>query len=145
MLIRHRLQRTPPVKSIQFQSGALMLEVLLSILIFAVGILAVVALQARSVSTLTQSQDRANASLVSSQTLGFLWSRRNIASSFIGTYTGAGSSDLDKLAKSLPNGTIIVANATGSTSDYIVTIRWRAPGQATNSSFVVSGSINSSD
>lgn len=145
MLIKRRFHHIPSRHQISHQTGALMLEVLLSILIFAVGILSVVALQARSVSTLTQSQDRANASLVSNQALGILWSHRNTLSSYIGTYTGTGNSDLNKLAAALPDGKIVIANAAGSTSDFIITITWKPPGQSMNNSFVVSGSINSSD
>jgi type IV pilus assembly protein PilV len=55
------------------QSGVSLLESLLAILIFSVGILALVALQSISVKATTESKFRADAAFLASQIIGRMW------------------------------------------------------------------------
>jgi type IV pilus assembly protein PilV len=56
------------------QSGVSLLEAMLAILIFSVGILALVALQSVSVKATTESKFRADAGFLASQMIGRMWS-----------------------------------------------------------------------
>ena len=55
------------------QSGMMLLEALLGILIFSIGILAMVAMQARSVSTLADAQYRVEAVNLANRLLSQIW------------------------------------------------------------------------
>ncbi|HSH96922.1 MAG: type IV pilus modification protein PilV [Methylophilaceae bacterium] len=55
------------------QSGVMLLEALIGILIFSVGILAVVGLQAASISATTDAKNRSDASLLANQLIGQMW------------------------------------------------------------------------
>ncbi len=55
------------------QSGVMLLEALIGILIFSIGILAVVGLQAASISATTDAKNRSDASLLANQLIGQMW------------------------------------------------------------------------
>ncbi len=62
------------------QQGVSLLEALISILIFAIGILAIVALQAASIRTSSDAKYRADASYLANQLVGRMWTdRANLA------------------------------------------------------------------
>lgn len=62
------------------QQGISLLESLIAILIFAVGILAVIALQAASMRTTNEAKYRADASYLANQLVGRMWTdRANLA------------------------------------------------------------------
>lgn len=114
----------------RFQSGAVLLEGLISILIFSIGILALVGLQAASMKNTTQSKLRIDASLVANQRLGEIWvDIPNMAS-----YT---EDDTD--VASLPNG----KRTTVVNGDQVtVTVTWQMPGSAETQTFVTNARIN---
>ena len=63
------------------QSGVMLLEALIGILIFSIGILAVVGLQAASIKNQTDAKYRADASYFANQIIGQMWAdRANLAS-----------------------------------------------------------------
>lgn len=55
------------------QSGVMLLEALIAILIFSMGILALVGMQAIAVSSATDSKSRADASYLANQIIGQMW------------------------------------------------------------------------
>jgi type IV pilus assembly protein PilV len=55
------------------QEGVMLLEALIAILIFSIGILAVVGMQATAMRTVTESRSRAEAALYANQLLGQIW------------------------------------------------------------------------
>jgi type IV pilus assembly protein PilV len=59
------------------QSGMMLLEALIGILIFSIGILALVAMQARSVSTLADAQYRVEAVNLANRLLSQIWVNAN--------------------------------------------------------------------
>src|SRR5438105_14442159 len=61
------------VNSQQHQSGAYLLEALIGILIFALGVLGIVGLQAASLRTTADSGLRAEAVFAANQLLGLMW------------------------------------------------------------------------
>lgn len=60
-------------KCMHKQSGALLIEVLVSILIFSVGILGVVGLQASAVRASTDAKYRSEAGLLANELIGKMW------------------------------------------------------------------------
>lgn len=82
------------------QSGVSLLEAMLAILIFSVGILALVALQSVSVKATTESKFRADAGFLASQLIGRMWAdyaafdlgqyEYNVSGAGCGNYSGGG-------------------------------------------------------
>ncbi|CAN0484191.1 unnamed protein product, partial [Phaeothamnion confervicola] len=71
------------------QSGVMLLEALIGILIFSLGILAMVGLQAMSIKVASDSRDRAEASNLASQLVGEMWVNRAALASY--QYSGTGT------------------------------------------------------
>ena len=62
------------------QGGALLLEALIAILLFSVGILAIVGLQAMAVDSVSEAKYRTDASFLANQIIGEMWvNRANLA------------------------------------------------------------------
>ena len=119
----------PVAKPARLQQGATLIEALVAVLIFSIGILAVVAMQAFSVRAVTDAKYRADASFLANQALGRLWGDpTNLA-----LYAEA---DVD--VAGLPNGKrTVVINGDRAT----VTIRWQLPGEGAHQ-FVAETHIN---
>ena len=71
------------------QRGALLLEGLIGILLFSIGILAVVALQGSATKAVTQAKLRSDASFMADQLIGQVWANRTNAAAY--TYCGGGA------------------------------------------------------
>ena len=110
--------------------GVVMIEVLVSLLIFMVGVLGLVGLQAAMTRAQTDSKFRADATFLASEVIGRMWSDLgNMA-----TYDGSGCAAQpgckewqDKVGSSLPGGTGAVT-VDASTGDVSVTVNWTMPG-----------------
>ncbi len=62
------------------QSGAMLLEALIAILIFSLGILAIIGLQAQSIRNSAEAKYRSDASYLANQLIGRMWAdRANLA------------------------------------------------------------------
>lgn len=62
------------------QSGVMMLEALIAILIFSLGILAIIGLQAASIRNSSEAKFRADASFLANQVISYMWAdRANLA------------------------------------------------------------------
>lgn len=86
-----RVRRGKRVSSIsgKSQSGVMLLEALIGILIFSLGILALVGMQATALRASTDARDRTEASNLAAQVVGELWlDRANLASY---AYDGSGT------------------------------------------------------
>jgi type IV pilus assembly protein PilV len=127
------------------QRGSVLLEALIAILIFSLGILGLIGLQAASIKSTTLAKERVDASLIANQRIARMWVNRGVAGanlpSFAGTLTaGSTSSDPDWAQLStLPNGTLTTTVAADVVT---VTVGWQMPGQATANSFVAIARIN---
>ena len=73
----------------KIQQGVMLLEALIAILIFSIGILAIVGMQATAVRTVTESRSRAEAALYANQLLGQMWGDAVNASLY--AYPGSGA------------------------------------------------------
>lgn len=120
------------------QQGVLILEVLIAILIFAIGILAVVGLQGQAIKHVTEARARTEATTIADSIIGQLWMDIANISSKAGTYSD-NSSEIGKIATQLPNGkAVIVVNGSLAT----VTLTWRVQGASSDNKLVMQASIN---
>lgn len=98
------------------QQGVVLLESLIAILIFSMGVLALVGLQAAMIRNTTASNFRAEASHIAQQTLGQLWANpTNVVAA-------------DAVIAELPNGrSSVTIPAAGQVR---IVITWQQPGEA---------------
>lgn len=103
------------------QDGSALLEGLIAVLIFSLGILALVGLQANSMRVVTDSKMRIDASNIAGQRIGEMWAKQGEIKSF---------EEEDTEVPELPDGkrtTVVTGNATDG---YVVTVtlNWKIPG-----------------
>lgn len=133
--------RAPSRATPRSQGGVMLLEALVAILIFSLGIIALLGLQANSIIQVSQAKYRTDASYLANQIIARMWvDQANIASYVAKGY--AGRQDWDTLvASTLPAGDAAI-NVTGN--QVTVTVRWRQPEDTTVRRFQTVATINSS-
>lgn len=110
---RHAI--TTPSAPAASQQGVALLEALIAILIFSLGILGLIGLQASATKTATQASFRMEAGQIATRRVADIWlDRANMAG-----YNG------DESTPSLPDGNINT-NVVGTV--VTVTVSWKAPG-----------------
>lgn len=131
---------------VHHQQGVMLLEALISILIFSIGILAIVALQANSIKLASDSKYRADANLLSNELIGQMWqahSAPNFTTAFVpggASYAAWASSvaaAIPTTGASSPSVTIAqsfiaisgVAPASTVSSTVAIDIYWVVPGE----------------
>lgn len=67
------LTHQPPAAPSTCQRGVALLEALVAILIFSIGILALVGLQARAISTTSDAKYRSDATFLANKIIGIMW------------------------------------------------------------------------
>lgn len=121
-------------KSIAFrrkvQNGYLLVEVLVSVLLFSLGLLGLVGVQASSIATVSEARLRSDAVLAANEVVGRMWVDRLNLASYAGTTSLAG----------LPGGQRVVAVAN---SVVTVTVKWRPPGQSADRQYVTTATLAS--
>jgi type IV pilus assembly protein PilV len=100
------------------QSGVVLLEALIAIAIFAMGILALVGLQATMLQNTTDSKYRADASYIAQQQIGRIWADPNNATSYL-------VSDTSLLPPVLPSGRLTISQPVAG--QFRVVVGWTAP------------------
>lgn len=103
------------------QQGVVLVEAMIAILIFSMGVLAIVGLQAAMIKNTSDSKFRADASYIAQQRIGLMWADPDPAN--IVNYLEV-DTDISTL---LPNGTRTTAQ---SGTQYVVTVNWQQPGEA---------------
>jgi type IV pilus assembly protein PilV len=108
------------VNKFKLQKGVVLLEALIAILIFSIGILAIVGLQAAMIKNTSDNKYRSDASFIAQERIGQMWADPNNVANYFETDTS--------IADVLPNGTrTVVAEPTGR-GLVTVTVTWQAPG-----------------
>lgn len=139
----------------QSQQGVMLIEALVAILLFALGIVAVMGLQANMIAQTTQAKYRVDASYLANQIIGKMWANQGTSTnSNLPKYTAPGYADRDAwdatVAATLPNGagTITLAPATGSPQVngnlVTVTVTWKVPEDPATHKYVAVANINQS-
>jgi len=111
-------QKAFPAKSAQ--QGAVLVEAMIAILIFSMGVLAIVGLQAAMIKNTADSKYRADASYIAQQRIGTMWSDPGNLASYLEANT-----DISAL---LPSGTRTVTQPVAG--QFVVTVTWQQPGEA---------------
>jgi type IV pilus assembly protein PilV len=140
------------------QSGVMLLEALIGILIFSLGILAMIGLQAMSIRLATDARERAEASNLAAQLVGQMWLDRaglaNYQYAGSGTVPPALTTWVGQVNAALPNATtyppiVAIAAPTWTTvpaasvgSQTTITMRWASPTNPTVHQFVMTAYIN---
>ena len=101
------------------QQGVVLVEAMVAILIFSMGVLAVVGLQAAMIKNTADSKFRADASYIAQQRIGTMWSDPGNLASYLEANT-----DISAL---LPGGLRTTAQ---SGVQFTVTVTWQQPGEA---------------
>lgn len=125
----------------QHQHGAMLLEALIAILIFSIGILGVVGMQAMTVKQSTDARYRVEAALLAQQLVGKMWvANRNSATlkaNFSSCTTSTSCPDFTAwygtVTQKLPGVQLVgptapevaISDVDGTVK---ITLRWRAPG-----------------
>ena len=119
-----KYQKLSHLKNSASQKGVVILEALIALLIFSMGILALVGLQAAMIKNTSDNKYRADASFLAQERMGRMWADPGNLANYSCTTTAANScGDISKL---LPNGTRTVTVATRGLVTVIVA--WRLPG-----------------
>jgi type IV pilus assembly protein PilV len=105
-------------KPANLQQGVVLLETLVAILIFSVGVLAIVGLQAAMVKNVAEAKFRSEASYIAQARVGQIWADPANAATYVETDT-----DISTL---LPSGKRTVTQP--SAGEFVVTVTWQQPG-----------------
>jgi type IV pilus assembly protein PilV len=106
--------------------GFTLIEVMISILVFSLGVLGTVALQALVVQTQTQNGDRSRAAMLANEMVSMLWANQSASptpsdlAAWRAKVASAGTSGL-------PNATGTVTSCADVANCAVVTIAWKAP------------------
>lgn len=131
-----------PVRSRQSQQGVMLIEALVAILIFTLGVIAVMGMQAVSISQVSQAKYRTDASYLANQITGRMWvDQPNLLSYATAGYAGRAAWDTT-VANTLPAGTGTIAVVGTSVT---VTIQWRQPSENVTRKYVAIANINPSN
>jgi type IV pilus assembly protein PilV len=119
------------VSSAKAQQGLMLLEALIAIVIFSMGILALVGLQASMLSNTSNAKYRADASYVAQQRIGQIWADSDNAINYLENQTA--------IPTLLPNGKRTVTQP--DLNQFQVTVTWQAPGETEAHNVVMNASI----
>jgi type IV pilus assembly protein PilV len=134
------------------QRGSFMLESLIAILIVALGVLGMVGLYARSIQNVDDSKFRGEAALLASTLVGQMWVSDPQFSSLNAKFdSGVGGPGFVEFAalvaqrfpNSIPPVVTVSLGATPTSSDVLITMNWRRPGDTTNRTYVMNATIGS--
>lgn len=147
--------------SLKRQRGSVLLEALIAILIFSMGIIALMGLQAVSIKNSIDAKYRADAAYLANQIIGQMWVDRANLDNYAhrptaGTLcspTGTDSTNtnvtdwLTQVTAALPGATsakqqISVTTPLAGTRQVTVTICWQGPQETIAHNFVVTAQIN---
>jgi len=122
-----------PMRIRNNQKGVTLLESLLGILLFSVGILAVVGMQAMAVRNVAESKYRMDASFLANQIIGEMWVNRTNLASYAytgGTPPAVAATWVTHVANTLPGTTANPPSINISGNTVTITLRWQHPEEA---------------
>jgi type IV pilus assembly protein PilV len=141
------------------EEGVMLIEALIAILIFSIGILAVVGMQATAIKNVTESKSRSEAAFLAEELMAQMWIDQNISTGAVQVntsnvnvanynYPGSGSVParlgtisppagwIGRVTTKLPGATTVlpkvtITNATPSGATVQIQIFWQLPEEAT--------------
>jgi type IV pilus assembly protein PilV len=122
------LSKKTPCRTLRRQAGSFLLEALIGMTLFSIGLLALVRTQAFAVTATTEGKYRLDAAMLASQVVSELWvagTASNVAS-YAGTYSDTSTTWGRRVAYALPGGSVNVAL---NGAEVTVTVAWQVPGE----------------
>lgn len=116
-----RMKTTAPCPGTYSQKGVVLLESLIAILVFSLGVLGIVGLQAAMIKSTADAKYRSEANLIAQQRIGQLWADPAVTN----------PSDLNAnvdVSTQLPNGTRTLTLLDAAQGQYQVVVSWQVPG-----------------
>jgi type IV pilus assembly protein PilV len=115
------------------QGGALLLEAMIAILLFSLGVLSLVGMQAMAVTNVSEAKYRTDASFYANQLIGQIWVNRDNIADY--AFAGGTPSDalepwLDQVTAALPGVVDNPPQIDIAGSQVTVTILWQSPEEA---------------
>lgn len=111
------------------QSGVALIEVLVSILLFSLGILGLIGLQTRAISLSIDAEDRNRAALIANDIATTMWTKRTVAIDPAAGTPSWNSRASNPQAGGLPGGSVTIT-PTGVANTVDILITWRPPQRA---------------
>jgi type IV pilus assembly protein PilV len=127
------------LKSNAGQRGATLLEALIGILIFSIGILALVGMQALAIKHMSDAKYRSDAAFFANEIVGQMWVNRGSLGSYAFSGSGAPPAAIDGWVTSIRNGlpgvtpaaNLPIITVVGTT--VTITVRWKLPDSSVHS------------
>lgn len=126
------------------QAGVMLIEALIGILIFSIGILALIGMQGAAIRNTTDARYRSEASFLANQIIGQMWvDRANLTQ-----YAAAGYAPRDawetNVASTLPGvtGARLPTITVSGENEVVVTIQWLQPGETNGRTLTMINRIN---
>ena len=114
------MNTTPSSATRASQQGVVLLESMIAVLIFSIGIIAVVGLQAAMIKNTAEARYRGEASFIAQQQIGRVWADPD---NIIAYLTPASGISIDPL---LPNGRVEITQVVAN--QLMVVVYWTQPG-----------------
>lgn len=108
------------------QSGVALIEVLVSILLFSLGILGLIGLQTRAISLSIDAEDRNRAALIANDIASTMWIKRTVSIDLAAGSPSWNERARDPQAGGLPEGNVTITS-TGAANTVDILITWRPP------------------
>jgi len=120
------------------QQGSVVLEALISILLFSIGVLAIVGLQAASIKNTASAKYRTDASLLANRVIGQMWVSNKINATLVANFSSPSGANYaawaNTVAQALPGVSGVAANAPtiaiDANNNATITVFWQAPDEA---------------
>ena len=129
-------------KHLRLQAGATLIEVLISLLIFSLGVLGLVGMQAKAVNYAVSSEDRSTASALANDLVAAMWAQQTNTASNPTTNPSNYSAWQTLVSSRLPGGsgtvsTCTTVNTTTCTTanTTTVTITWQPTNSSSSSTY----------
>ncbi|MEQ1528348.1 MAG: hypothetical protein ABL925_03465 [Methylococcales bacterium] len=109
----------------RLQKGVVLLESLIAILIFSMGILAIAGLQAFMLKGTSEAKNRSDASVIAQRRVARMWADAKADSAAL----SAAYAEVDTVVPELPNGLRTTAFNAAVPDEVTVTVTWQSPGE----------------
>ena len=124
------------------QRGVMLIEALIAILIFSIGILGIIGLQASVVQQSTDAKNRAEAAYLADQLMGQMWSGNRTVGNLQAQFNSCGTActgwynwylTVKGVLPGVDDGDMKPTVNVSDTGIVTITLRWRAPSEAATS------------
>lgn len=126
------------------QAGVMLIEALIGILIFSIGILALIGMQGAAIRNTTDARYRSEASFLANQIIGQMWVDRSNLTQYTSTGYAPRDTWATEVAERLPGvtGTRLPTIVIGAENEVTVTIQWLQPGETQGRTLQMINRIN---